>query len=90
MNYDEMENDLKILGSAEETASALADELAGLINRSVQDRPFSMALSGGSTPKLLFQSLAAGTGTLLTGEKLIFSGLMKDVCRLMILKAITV
>lgn len=59
MNYDEMENDLKILGSAEETASALADELAGLINRSVQDRPFSMALSGGSTPKLLFQSLAA-------------------------------
>ena len=54
-----MNNEIKIFHSAEKTASALADELAGQINRSVQDRPFSIALSGGSTPKLLFQTLAA-------------------------------
>jgi 6-phosphogluconolactonase len=54
-----MNNEIKIFRSAEETASALADELAGQINRSKQDRPFTIALSGGSTPKLLFQALAA-------------------------------
>jgi 6-phosphogluconolactonase len=54
-----MNNEIKIFRSAEETASALADELAGQIYRSKQDRPFAIALSGGSTPKLLFQALAA-------------------------------
>lgn len=54
-----MNNEIKIFRSAFETASALSDELAGQINRSVQDSPFTIALSGGSTPKLLFQALAA-------------------------------
>jgi 6-phosphogluconolactonase len=54
-----MEDMLKILGSSEETASALADELARHINMSALEKPFSIALSGGSTPKLLFQALAA-------------------------------
>ncbi|MFZ2339375.1 MAG: 6-phosphogluconolactonase [Bacteroidales bacterium] len=54
-----MNNEVKVFRSAEETAAALADDLARLINLSVQDRPFTIALSGGSTPKLLFQALAA-------------------------------
>lgn len=54
-----MNNEIKIFGSAEESAIALADELAGQINRSEQDSPFTIALSGGSTPKMLFQALAA-------------------------------
>jgi len=53
-----MFSDIKIFRSAEESAVALADELAGQINRSVEDKPFTIALSGGSTPKLLFQALA--------------------------------
>ena len=53
-----MYNEIKVFRSAEESAIALADELVGQITRSVQDRSFSIALSGGSTPKLLFQALA--------------------------------
>jgi 6-phosphogluconolactonase len=54
-----MNNEIKILGSAEETASAMADELARHIKMSALEKPVSIALSGGSTPKLLFQALAA-------------------------------
>lgn len=54
-----MNCDIKIFRTAEESAIALADELAGLINAFTEDRLFSIALSGGSTPKLLFQALAA-------------------------------
>ncbi|MBN2665260.1 MAG: 6-phosphogluconolactonase [Bacteroidales bacterium] len=53
-----MNIDIKIFRSAEESASSLADELAGLINKSGKDRHLAIALSGGSTPKLLFQALA--------------------------------
>ena len=53
-----MNSDIKIFRSDEESASALADELAGLINKFGEDRHLAIALSGGSTPKLLFQALA--------------------------------
>lgn len=54
-----MNSKIKVFRSAEESAIALADELAGQISRSEEEKPFSVALSGGSTPKLLFQALAA-------------------------------
>jgi len=53
-----MIGNVKIFRSAEETASALADELAQMISSFDEDRTFNIALSGGSTPKLLFHALA--------------------------------
>lgn len=54
-----MNSNIKTFRTAEESAIALADELAGLINNFGEDRLLTIALSGGSTPKLLFQALAA-------------------------------
>jgi len=49
---------LKIFRSPYELAEKLADDLTGMINKSAgMKKPFSIALSGGSTPGLLFTIL---------------------------------
>ena len=50
---------LHIFETAEETARAVAEEiLTKAIEKTKQSLPFNIALSGGSTPKLLFKILA--------------------------------
>ena len=64
---------IHIFKSAEELAVALSDELIrmfGAANRAGQ--PYNIALSGGSTPRLLFQKMAAAMGDGELREKLNF------------------
>jgi 6-phosphogluconolactonase len=54
-----METVLKISQNQAQLASDLAGEIAGIVNRAaLSGRPVTIALSGGSTPKLLFSVLA--------------------------------
>lgn len=53
-----MDNKIKIFQTPYELAEAFAEELIGLINDAAKKkRPFTVALSGGSTPELLFTIL---------------------------------
>lgn len=53
-----MEKSIKIYSSAFELADEFAEELIGMINESAhKNKPLSVALSGGSTPGLLFSLL---------------------------------
>lgn len=53
-----MDRSIKIFPSPYELAEKFAEEMVGMINESSQKRkPFTIALSGGSTPELLFSVL---------------------------------
>ena len=67
-----MNCEIKVFPSAEETATSLADNLAEMINGFADDRTYNIALSGGSTPKLLFQVLAGRYGDSVDWRKVSF------------------
>ena len=53
-----MKKEIEIFPSPEELAERFAEELVGMINDSnAKEKPFTIALSGGSTPKQLFSVL---------------------------------
>ncbi len=54
-----MNRTVRIYQTPQELAEAFASELVNLVNRTgKKKRPFTIALSGGNTPKLLFEILA--------------------------------
>lgn len=54
-----MDNQIKIFRSPNELAKKFAQEFIKMINKSAKHKePFTVALSGGSTPKILFSVLA--------------------------------
>jgi 6-phosphogluconolactonase len=59
-----MDTILKISPDQSQLASDLAEEIASSVNKAaLAGRSFSIALSGGSTPKLLFSALARKSGS---------------------------
>src|SRR5574340_522424 len=53
-----MKNSIRIFENAAELASALAGEIAErIVASSTKEKPYSISLSGGSTPELLYSFL---------------------------------
>ncbi len=62
-----------IFKSAEDLAASLSEEVVRLSGNAVRSgMPYNIALSGGSTPKLLFQNMATATGIRDVWEKVSF------------------
>lgn len=55
---NDMNPEIRVFETAEETAAVLADDLVQIISGFGEDRTFTIAQSGGTTPRLLFQALA--------------------------------
>ena len=87
----QLNKSVKIFSSPYELAEKFAEELVKMINESAKNKkPFTVALSGGSTPELLFSVLGEQFSKSVNhGNMCIFSGVMKDVFLLIIRKVIS-
>lgn len=67
---NEQTPEIKVFDDSEAVANAFADELYQLVSSS--EKPFHLALSGGSTPALLFDILARQYATIMPWDRIHF------------------